>query len=177
MASVEMINRRTSLRKIGAAVFGAAVSAVALPESVSANCYNEWKPKWDYSQVNTPAAVTGGPDERVPLSLFTAEGNTAAITCGPVEYQDRFGVKVSFPGGQDRASVVIVKGPIGLANGGAEVNPMVLPRYNWVGVTANRAGGMQPVDLETIAREREASLRSPQGGNFAGSVIVSFLCV
>lgn len=167
MTSIE--NRRTFIKQIGAVALGAAIATVSLSEKVKAE--GEWTPTWDYSQVNTPPAVTGKPEERVGLSLLTDEGNTAAITCGPVEYQDKFGVKVSFTGGQDRASVVIVKGPIGLVKGGVEVNPLVLPLYNWVGVTQNPVGGLKPVDLEIIAREREASLRSPQGGNFTGSVI------
>lgn len=169
MTNIES-SRRTFLKQAGAAALGVAVAAVALPEIAKAN-EDEWMPVWDYSQVNTPSAITGSPEERVALSLITNEDNTAAITCGPVEYQDKFGVKVSFTGGQDRASVVIVKGPIGSANGGAEVNPMVLPLYNWVGVAQNPVGGLKSVDLETIAREREASLRSPDGGNFTGSVI------
>ena len=131
----------------------------------------EWQPTWGYSTVGVPLPVTGSPEERVPLSLLTNEGNTMAVTCGPVEYQDPYGVKVSFPGGADRASLVIVKDAIGAAGGGVDVNLLVVPKYNWVGATVNPDGGLQPVHLEDIAREREASLRSPNGGNFTGSQI------
>lgn len=168
MGNVE-IGRRTLLKRAGAAALVAAVSVVGLPERVNAD--GEWAPRWDYSQVNIPPAITGGPDERVPFHLLTAEGNTAAITCGPVSYTDRWGASFNFPGGKDRASIVIVEGPIGPAHGGVEVNPKVLPLYNWVGVTQNPLGGLKDVHLEIIAREREASLKSPQGGNFRGSQI------
>lgn len=162
-------SRREFLRGLGTVALGATAAAVVAPEIAKAD--GEWKPVWGYSVINTPDAVTGSPEERVALGLITREGNTVAITCGPVEYQDKFGVKVSFTGGQDRASVLIVKGPIGPANGGAEVNPLVLPMYNWIGVTRNPDGGLKQEHLEAIIRERETSLRSPQGGNFTGSEI------
>lgn len=167
MGNIE-IGRRLLLKGAGAAALAAVVSA-GLPERVNAD--GEWAPGWDYSQVNIPAAITGGPDERASIHLLTAEGNTAAITCGPVSYTDQWGAGFNFSGGKDRASIVIVKGPIGPAHDGAEVNPKVLPLYNWVGVTQNPLEGLKDVHLEIIAREREASLRSPQGGNFSGSQI------
>lgn len=172
MAKPEIVNpdRRELIKK---GLFGAAgliAAKLALPETV-VRAEGEWAPVWGYSQVNTPSKITGASDERVPLCLLTAEGNTVAITCGPVSYTDKWGASFNFPGGQDRASVVVVKGPIGSVYGGADVDPLVVPLYNWVGVTQNPIGGLKPVDLETIAREREASLRSPQGGNFTGSQI------
>lgn len=165
MAAIE---RREFIKGIGAAV-GLAVARLALPEVGRAE--GEWAPKWGFWQINVPAPIIGRADERVGFPLFTAEGNTLAITCGPVSYTDKWGASFNFPGGKDRASIVIVEGPISQANGGTEVIPLVVPLFNWVGVTQNPDGGLKQEHLETIAREREASLRSPEGGNFVGSQI------
>lgn len=164
----ELVNRRTFITKVMGAA-GLAAATLVLPEMVKAE--GEWAPKWEFWRINVPTAITGKVDERVELPLLTAEGNTAAISCGPVTYTDRWGASFNFPGGKDRASIVIVKGPVGQANGGTEVSPLVVPLFNWVGVTQNPDGGLKQEHLEAIAREREASLRSPEGGDFAGSQI------
>lgn len=164
-----MAERREILKRGFFGAVGLATAGLALPET--ARAAGEWAPKWGFWRINIPAPITGKADERVGFPLLTAEGNTVAITCGPVSYTDRWGASVNFPGGVNRASILIIKGPIGQVNGGTEVSPLVVPLFNWVGVTQNPVGGLKQEHIETIAREREASLRSPQGGNFTGSQI------
>ncbi len=162
------MERREMIKRGLGAVAGLVAAELVVSE---VRAEGEWIPKWGYWRINVPDPITGKADERVGFPLLTTEGNTAAITCGPVSYTDRWGASFNFPGGEDRASIVIVKGPIGQVHGGTEVSLLVVPLFNWVGVTQNPDGGLKQEHLETIAREREVSLRSPEGGNFAGSQI------
>ncbi len=171
-------SRREALKAGAAIATGAGLAAVGLG-SREARADGSWI-KWGYSAVGIPE---GNPGDKVPLGLSTADGNVVAVTTGDFTFTDSAGRGVEFVGkgaSQDRASLILAEGPVGLSNGGAEVNPVVRAKYNWVGVTPKPNGStrLDGNQLQELIDERVSSLRDPankngrDGGGLTGPVDV-----
>lgn len=131
------------------------------------------------------AGVPTDSDQPSSYPVFTFEGQSVVITTGDARYTDPFGLSFDFPGkggGEDRASVVIVIGPVGTAYGGRDVALTLRPRYEWTGVTINPNGpALTSLGLARLVNSQINSLRNPankngrDGGALTGKIDVAVI--
>ncbi|HBL52423.1 MAG: hypothetical protein A3D24_03220 [Candidatus Blackburnbacteria bacterium RIFCSPHIGHO2_02_FULL_39_13] len=138
-------------------------------------------PTFHYSSVGSPDASS----DPSPYGLWTEDGNSIVVSTGDVSYTDPSGQTFSFVGkgtGEDRASLVVVIGPVAPVNGGNDVVLTLRPRYQWTGVTQNPNGSNLSVgELAQLLNSQVVSLRDPgnhngkDGGALTGKIDIAVI--